>query len=123
MISKSGAANRPFGSHAPASCHSRQALSEGSTSAGSGRLFDRQMTGLAVIWAKTLSYFGHISPCQIDFGHFDPMFPLNAALDRNAIPWFAARQRKTEPPASLERAVSGLNATAFLPSIPNGGVD
>jgi hypothetical protein len=75
------------------------------------------------IYAKTLSFFGASRACSIDFGHFDPMFRLNAALDRNAIPWFAARQRKTQPPASLERAVSGLNATAFLPSIPNGGVD
>jgi hypothetical protein len=60
---------------------------------------------------------------KIDFGHFAPMFRLNAALDRNAIPWFAARLRKSEPPAFQKRAVSGLNATAFLPSIPNGGVD
>ncbi len=37
---------------------------------------------------------------KIDFGYFDPMFRLNAALDRNAIPWFAARLRKSEPPAS-----------------------
>jgi hypothetical protein len=51
------------------------------------------------------------------------MFALNAALDRNAIPWFAARLRKSEPPAFQKRAVSGQNATAFLPSIPNGGVD
>jgi hypothetical protein len=78
---------------------------------------------LAVICAKTLSFFGHMIGCQIDFGHFDPMFRYNAALDRNAIPWFAARLRKSEPPASKKRAVSGQNATAFLPSIPNGGVD
>jgi hypothetical protein len=52
------------------------------------------------IYAKTLSFFGASRACSIDFGHFDPMFRLNAALGRNAIPWFAARQRKTEPPAS-----------------------
>jgi hypothetical protein len=78
---------------------------------------------LAVICAKTLSFFGYMSGGQIDFGHFDPMFRFNAALDRNAIPWFAARLRQSEPPASRKRAVSGQNATAFLPSIPNGGVD
>jgi hypothetical protein len=78
---------------------------------------------LAVIYAKTLSFFGYMIGCQIDFSHFDPMFRLNAALDRNAIPWFAARLRQSEPPASRKRAVSGQNATAFLPSIPNGGVD
>jgi hypothetical protein len=78
---------------------------------------------LAVICAKTLSFFGFNTRSKIDFGDFDPMFRLNAALDRNAIPWFAARQRKSEPPASLKRAVLGQNATAFLPSIPNGGVD
>src|SRR6202012_3713506 len=77
----------------------------------------------AAFCAKTLSFFSASRARSIDFGHFAPMFRLNAALDRNAIPWFAARQRKTQPPASLERAVSVLNATAFLPSIPNGGVD
>jgi hypothetical protein len=58
------------------------------------------MTVFALICARTLSFFGHIARSKIDFGHFDPMFALNAALDRNAIPWFAARLRKSEPPAS-----------------------
>jgi hypothetical protein len=52
------------------------------------------------IYAKTLSFFSASRACSIDFSHFDPMFRLNAALDRNAIPWFAARQRKTQLPAS-----------------------
>jgi hypothetical protein len=54
----------------------------------------------AAFCAKTLSFFSASRARSIDFGHFDPMFRLNAALDRNAIPWFAARQRKTQPPAS-----------------------
>jgi hypothetical protein len=44
------------------------------------------MTGSALIYAKTLRLFGLLARSQIDFGHFDPMFALNAALDRNAIP-------------------------------------
>ena len=48
--------------------------------------FDRQMTGSPLICAKTLRLFGLLARSQIDFGHFDPMFALNAALDRNAIP-------------------------------------
>jgi hypothetical protein len=52
------------------------------------------------IHAETLSFFSASRTCSIDFGAFGPMFRLNAALDRNAIPWFAARQRKSEPPAS-----------------------
>jgi hypothetical protein len=48
--------------------------------------FDGQMTVLAVICAKTLSFFGYTVSSQIDFTHFDPMFALNAALDRSAIP-------------------------------------
>jgi hypothetical protein len=47
--------------------------------------FDGQMTVSAVICAKTLSFLGANIGSQIDFGHFDPMFALNAALDRNAI--------------------------------------
>jgi len=35
--------------------------------------------GLSVICAKTLSFFGHLARSKIDFGRFDPMFPLNAA--------------------------------------------
>jgi hypothetical protein len=72
---------------------------------------------------ENIKLFRHIIRSQIDFRYFDPMFRLNAALDRNAIPWFAARLRKSEPSAFQKRAVSGQNATAFLPSIPNGGVD
>jgi hypothetical protein len=49
-------------------------------------LFDRQMTVFAFICARTLSFFGDMARSQIDFGHFAPMFALNAALDRNAIP-------------------------------------
>jgi hypothetical protein len=49
-------------------------------------LFDGQMTVLALICAKTLSFIVYSARCQIDFGHFDPMFALNAALDRTAIP-------------------------------------
>src|ERR1700737_1464206 len=41
---------------------------------------------LDAIDAKTLSFFNTSPPCSIDFCQFDPMFPLNAALDRNAIP-------------------------------------
>jgi hypothetical protein len=84
---------------------------------------DGAMTDSQLICSKTLSFLGLSAGSQIDFGHFAPMFRLNAASDRNAIPWFAARLRKSEPPASLKRAVSGQNATAFLPSIPNGGID
>jgi hypothetical protein len=54
----------------------------------------------AAFCAKTLIFFGASRARSIDFGHFDPMFRFNAALGRNAIPWFAARQRKTQPPAS-----------------------
>jgi hypothetical protein len=55
--------------------------------AASGRLvFDREMTASPLICAKTLSFFGRLVGSQIDFGHFDPMFARNAALDRNAIP-------------------------------------
>jgi hypothetical protein len=63
--------------------------------AQSGRI-TRQSGG---IYAETLSFFSASRACSIDFSHFDPMFRLNAALDRNAIPWFAARQRKTQLPA------------------------
>jgi hypothetical protein len=44
------------------------------------------MTQETLIWAKTLSFFGHWAASQIDFAGLDPMFQLNAALDRNAIP-------------------------------------
>jgi hypothetical protein len=44
------------------------------------------MTALGVICAKTLSLFRRLARSKIDFGHFDPMFTLNAALDRTAIP-------------------------------------
>jgi hypothetical protein len=42
-------------------------------------IIDGQMTVLAVICAKTLSFFGHLAGSQIDFGRFAPMFRLNAA--------------------------------------------
>jgi hypothetical protein len=52
------------------------------------------------------------------------MFPLNAALDRNAIPKALPLVSVSQSPRAFKKhAVSGLNATAFLPSIPNGGVD
>jgi hypothetical protein len=41
---------------------------------------------LDAIDAKTLSFFNACRACSIDFCQFDPMFALNAALDRNAIP-------------------------------------
>jgi hypothetical protein len=44
------------------------------------------MTGWALIYAKTLSFFGALAGSQIDFADLVPMFQLNAALDRNAIP-------------------------------------
>jgi hypothetical protein len=44
------------------------------------------MTGFALIYAKTLRLFGLWARSQIDFGQFAPMFRLNAALDRKAIP-------------------------------------
>jgi hypothetical protein len=73
-----------------------------------GRLkFGRKALLSGSIYAKTLSFFSASRACSIDFGHFDPMFRLNAALDRNAIPWFAARQRKTEPPASKSAPFRG----------------
>jgi hypothetical protein len=79
---------------------------------------------LGVIDAKTLSFFNTSRPCSIDFCQFDPMFPLSAALDRNAIPKGLPLVSVSQSPrASKKHAVSGLNATAFLPSIPNGGVD
>jgi hypothetical protein len=54
----------------------------------------------ARIDAKTLSFFNASRTCSIDFGRFPPMFGVNAAWDRNAIPRFAARQRNSVPPAS-----------------------
>ena len=77
-----------FGPCETTSCHSRQAIAHGSMASidRNGRArFDGQMTVSAVICAKTLSFFGLYIGSQIDFGHFDPMFALNAALDRNAI--------------------------------------
>jgi hypothetical protein len=53
--------------------------------------------GLGGIDAKTLSFFNTSRSQSIDFCYFAPMFPLNAALDRNAIHRFAARQRQSEP--------------------------
>jgi hypothetical protein len=44
------------------------------------------MTAPHVICAKTFSFFGALAGSQIDFGDLAPMFQLNAALDRNAIP-------------------------------------
>jgi hypothetical protein len=41
---------------------------------------------LGGIDAKTLSFFNASHTRSIDFCQFDPMFALNAALDRNAIP-------------------------------------
>jgi hypothetical protein len=41
---------------------------------------------LTAIDAKTLSFFNTSGACSIDFCQFAPMFRLNAALDRNAIP-------------------------------------
>jgi hypothetical protein len=52
------------------------------------------------------------------------MFPLKADLDRTRfLNQPAAGQRQLPPLSFIKRAVSGQNATAFLPSIPNGGVD
>jgi len=42
--------------------------------------------GLGGIDAETLSFFNAPRVGSIDFCYFDPMFPCNAALDRNAIP-------------------------------------
>jgi hypothetical protein len=78
-----------FGPCEAASCHSRHPDAHGSTATVDSKTavrFDGQMTVLALICAKTLSFFDHTSGSQIDFGHFDPMFAVNAALDRNAIP-------------------------------------
>jgi hypothetical protein len=44
------------------------------------------MTGFALICAKTLRLLGLLACSQIDFTRFDPMFAVNAALDRKAIP-------------------------------------
>ena len=52
------------------------------------------------ILCQNIKLFGRSRTCSIDFSQLGPMFRLNAALDRNAIPWFAARLRKSEPPAS-----------------------
>src|SRR5262245_19862362 len=71
------------------------------------------MTVFALICAKTLSFFGYGTSSKIDFGHFDPMFALNAALDRSAIPWFAARLRKSEPPASQSAPFRGKTRQPF----------
>jgi hypothetical protein len=49
-------------------------------------LFSRQTAVFAGICAKTLSFLGFNGCSKIDFGDFDPMFALNAALDRSAIP-------------------------------------
>ena len=78
-----------FGPCEAASCHSRHRNAHGSTAPvdrNTAARFDGQMTVFALICAKTLSFFDHTGRSQIDFGHFDPMFALNAALDRNAIP-------------------------------------
>jgi hypothetical protein len=35
---------------------------------------------------ENIKLFRLFGRSKIDFGQFDPMFPLNAALDRNTIP-------------------------------------
>jgi hypothetical protein len=81
------------------------------------------MTVLAVICARTLSFFGDLAVPRLTLA-------ISPLCSRSTRPWIetrfsrlAARLRKSEPPAFQKRAVSGQNATAFLPSIPNGGVD
>src|ERR1700752_3383328 len=50
------------------------------------------------------------------------MLRLNAASVEIRFPGLAARLRKSEPLSFIKSApFPGLNATAFLPSIPNGG--
>jgi hypothetical protein len=52
------------------------------------------------------------------------MFRVDAARYRKAIPELLRIVRVSQHPQLLrERAVSGWNATALLPSIPNGGFD
>lgn len=41
------------------------------------------MTEKTHIWAKILSFFGHLAGSKIDFAGFPPMFRLNAALGSN----------------------------------------
>ena len=48
--------------------------------------FDRQMTVSGRYLCENIKLFRRYGRSQIDFGHFDPMFAINAALDRNAIP-------------------------------------
>ena len=55
----------------------RQGLVIGS---GTGDSFDRQMTEMTVILAKTLSFFGYPAGSKIDFTGFAPMLRGNAAL-------------------------------------------
>src|SRR6202048_1255678 len=61
---------------------------------------------LDAIDAKTLSFFNTSHPCSIDFCQFDPMFPLNAALDRNAIP-------KGLPLGSVSQSPRASKSTPF----------
>src|SRR3984893_18384566 len=61
---------------------------------------------LDAIDAKTLSFFNTSHPCSIDFCQFDPMFPLNAALDRNAIP-------KGLPLVSVSQSPRASKSTPF----------
>jgi hypothetical protein len=48
--------------------------------------FERRMTGTGRFSAKILSFSSYLAHDKIDFGHFAPMFALEAAPDRNAIP-------------------------------------
>jgi hypothetical protein len=69
--------------------HSRNRKAPGSTDpidSKTAARFGRQTAVFAVICAKTLSFLGSNACSKIDFGDFDPMFALNAALDRSAIP-------------------------------------
>jgi hypothetical protein len=61
---------------------------------------------LNAVDAKTLSFFNTSRPCSIDFCQFDPMFPLNAALDRNAIP-------KGLPLVSVSQSPRASKSTPF----------
>jgi hypothetical protein len=74
---------------------------------------------------ENIKLFRPFAASKIDFGGFDLMFRAESGFGSNAIPSVGPPLVSVlSPPLSLiKRAVSGPNATAFYPSIPNGGFD
>src|SRR6266481_9375387 len=76
-----------------------------------------------VICTRTLSFFGYLAVPRLTLANSTLSSRSMRPWIEARFPWFAACQRRSEPESFTKHAVSGLNATAFLPSIPNGGVD